>query len=467
MDKFTNKSIEKLKYDLVREGLISYESLENAQEIAKVQSVNVAQALIKMKLLDEKTLINFLEDKLKIPFVELENYSLDTRCLKYVSFNDALKYRVIPLFKIEKTLTVAMSDPLDLFAIDKIVDSIDDDDVVIDPVLASDAAIQKKVEEYYNVDSTVGNISAAKEGETVDWTKLLHEEDLSDEYIRKLIQTIIKQAICSECHELYFEYVNDELSVVFKIDSQTKVTGTIPSILASAFVSRIKSMSGLDPSLSEIPQLGKLCFKSDNISLIASVSSFPTILGERVALKIYKPPVKFSEYNLSKVEKEFLKETIKNGGIIPVCGSSLSGKTHFIYSLLSDIVEEESSQKPCIMTIESVAKYNLKNVNQCELNESIGFNMDKAMRFIEFQSPNIIYFERTGIQGLDYLVSLAYNNKTVITEFQINSVEELQERLSPQDFSMFKSMIKAIVFLHSKDTIEIMSPDAIKKYLQC
>ena len=468
MDKFTNKTIEKLKYDLVRENLISYENLENAQEIAKVQSINVAQALIKMNLLEEKTLINFLEDKLHIPFVELENYSLDTKCLKYVSFNDAIKYRVIPLFKIEKTLTVAMSDPLDLFAIDKIVDSIDgEDEIEIDPVLASDGAIQKKIEEYYNTGATVGNISAVKEGEVVDWTKLLHEEDLSDEYIRKLIQTIIKQAIASNCHELYFEYINDDLSVVFKVNSEIVNTGSVPAILASAFVSRIKSLSGLDPSLSEVPQLGKLCFKSDDISLIASVSSFPTIIGERIALKIYKPPKEFSEYKLFSGETEFLKETIKNGGIILVCGSSLSGKTHFIYSLLSDIANNDISHKTCIMTIESIAKYNLKNVNQCELNESIGFNIDKAMKFIEFQNPDIIYFESVGLKGFDYPASLAYNNKTVITEFQINSVEELQERLSFQDFAVFKSMIKAIIFLHSTNTIEIMSPEAIKKYLQC
>ena len=469
MDKFTNKTIEKLKYDLVREGLISYEQLENAQEIAHVQSINVAQALIKMKLITEQSLLSFIEAKLHIPFVELENYSLDTRCLKYVSFNDAIKYRVIPLFKIEKSLTVAMSDPLDLFAIDKIVEAIDEDsEFEIDPVLASDTAIQNKIEEYYNTTSSVGNITGVQEGETVDWTELLHDEDLSEENIKSLIQTILKQAIYSDCHELYFEYVNDELSVVFKKANETINTGNIPYILAGAFVSRIKSLSGLDPSLSEIPQLGKLCFKLNDTSLIASVSSFPTILGERIALKIYKPPRKFSEYNLPLVSAEFLKDTIWDSGIILVCGSTLSGKTHFIYSLLSEIVNLSSKNIPCVMTIESIAKYHLKNINQCELNESIGFNLERAMKYIEFQNPDVIYFERISSKlGLDYFTSLVYNGKTIITEFMVNSVEELQEKLSPQDFSLFKSLIKAIVFIHSKDTIEIMSQEAVKKYLQC
>lgn len=469
MDKFTNKTIEKLKYDLVRDGLISYEQLENAQDIAHAQSINVAQALIKMKLITEQDLLTFIEDKLHIPFVELENYSLDTKCLKYVSFNDAIKYRVIPLFKIEKSLTVAMSDPLDLFAIDKIVEAIDEEsEFEIDPVLASDKAIQSKIEEYYNTTSAVGNIKSAKKGETVDWTELLHNEDLSEENIKTLIQTILKQAIYSECHELYFEYINEELSVVFKKTNETINTGNIPYILAGAFVSRIKSLSGLDPSLSEIPQLGKLCFKLDDVSLIASVSSFPTILGERIALKIYKPPKEFSKYNLPLVSIEFLKKSILNEGITLVCGSNLSGKTHFIYSLLSEIVNSSNENIPCIMTIESIAKYNLKNVNQCELNESIGFNLEKAMKFIEFQNPQIIYFEEISSKlGLDLFTSLVYKGKSIITEFMVNSVEELQEKLSPNDFSLFKTLIKAIVFIHTQDTVEIMSHEAVKKYLQC
>ena len=470
MDKFTNKTIEKLKYDLVREGLISYEQLENAQDMAKVQSINVAQALIKMKLMSEQSLLSFIEAKLHIPFVELENYSLDKKCLKYVSFNDALNYRVIPLFKIEKSLTVAMSDPMDLFAIDKIVEAIDEDsEFEIDPVLASDSAIQKKIEEYYNTNSSVGNIQGVKEGENVDWTSLLHDENLSEENIKELIQTILKQAIYSDCHELYFEYVNDELSVVFKKGMETQNTGSIPSILAAAFIARIKSLSGLDPSLSEVPQLGKLCFKLDGTDLIASVSSFPTILGERIALKIYRPPMDFSSYNLSPVEEEFLKDCVNSSGVILVCGSGLSGKTHFIYSFLSKIIENSKNNvTPCVMTIESISKYNLKNINQCELNESVGFNLDKALKYIEFQNPDLIYFEGMGSKlGLDLFTSLVYNNKTILTEFMVNSVEELQERLSPSDFSLFKSLIKAIVFIHSKEIIEVMGPDAIKKYLQC
>ena len=123
METITNKTLEKLKYDLVRAGLVPYETIEQAEEIANAQNINIGQALINSGILTEETIIKFLESKLHIPSVNLEDYTLDENCLKYISYSDARKYRIIPLFKIEDTLTVAMADPLDLFAIDKVVET--------------------------------------------------------------------------------------------------------------------------------------------------------------------------------------------------------------------------------------------------------------------------------------------------------------------------------------------------------
>ena len=144
METVTNKTLEKLKYDLVRSGLIQYETLEQAQEIASAQNINIGQALINSGMLTEEVLVKFLETKLHTPFVNLEDYSLDPACLKYISYSDAKRFKILPLFKIEDTLTVAMADPLDLFAIDRIVESAE---CSIEPVLASEPVIIKKIEE--------------------------------------------------------------------------------------------------------------------------------------------------------------------------------------------------------------------------------------------------------------------------------------------------------------------------------
>lgn len=459
MEVINNKTLEKLKYELVRDGIVSYETLEKAEELANVQSINIGQALISSGILNENTLLKFLENKLHIPYVNLEDYTPDAKCASYITFADARKYKMIPLFKIEDILTVAMADPLDLFAIDKVIETAE---CSIEPVIASETSIMKKIDEYYKVADTVDDIILSGEVEKFDWTEELHKEDSGEEHIQKVIRAILKQAIIENIHELNFEQVEDGLKVIFKKHGENIDKGTIPAILNSAFVSKLKVLSNLDPSVCEIPQLGKLCFKVDNTMLIASVSSFPTIMGERIFLKIYKPPKSLNKIITDEKQRNILMQAVQKPGIILVCGSPLSGKTHIIYSLLMQLDGKDKN----IMTIESIAKYELKYVHQCELNENIGFNIDKALRFIEFQSPDIIYIE--GIktrEAFEFLSELYFNDKTVITEFMANNMTDLRQKLAYEDFQSFKSLITCLVFIHSRDSIEVFDKNTLQKYL--
>lgn len=455
----TNKTLEKLKYDLVRDSLVEYETVEKAQEIATAQNINIGQALINSGSLSEEALLKFLEAKLHIPYVNLEDYTLDKNCLKYINFSDAQKYKIIPLFKIESILTVAMADPLDLFAIDKIVETAG---CAIEPVISSEPSIVKKIEEYYKTDNTVGEIYTDDKNINYDWREELHNEDLSEEHIQKIIRAILKQAILENTHEVYFEFAQNGLAVNFKQNTEALDRGYIPSVLTSAFISKLKSLSNLDPSVSEVPQLGKLSFKVDDMALIASISAFPTILGERIFIKIYKPPMPLKKIIKDEITLNNIKNSLANPGIVLVCGSPLSGKTHMIYSLMLEIANSEKN----IMTIESIAKYNLENVNQCEINENIGFNLDKALRFIEFQSPDVIYLE--GVQtkeAFDYFSSLVFKDKTVITEFLANNMADLRKKLAFTDFEMFKSLINCMIFIHSPESIEVFDKSLVQKYL--
>jgi type IV pilus assembly protein PilB len=459
MNIITNKTLETLKYDLVREGLVQYEVVEQAEEIANAQNINIGQALVNSGFLTEEQLIKFLESKLHTPYVNLDDYDLDLKCLKYINYSDARRYKIIPLFKIENTLTVAMADPRDLFAIDKIMETAECE---IDPVLSSEESILKKIDEYYKIDVTVGNISTL-ENIGYNWQDELHKEDLSDNHIQKIIRAILKQAILEGIHEVTFQGEEDGLGVNFKSHGELLNRGIIPSAMVSVFTAKLKSLSELDPSVSEVPQLGKLCFKVDNIMVIASVSTFPTIMGERIFLKIYKPPKALNELITSKTGLTEVKQALNKAGIILVCGSSLSGKTHVIYSLLLEAAKNKAKN---IMTLESISKYELSGVNQCEFNENVGFNMDKAARFIEFQNPDIIYLE--GIKSkdsFDYFSSLVYNDKTIIMEFLANNMDDLKTKMSFSDFDTLKSMISAMIFIHSPNSIEVFNQETLQKYL--
>lgn len=461
METITNKTLEKLKYDLVRAGLVPYETIEQAEEIANAQNINIGQVLINSGTLSEETIIKFLESKLHIPSVNLEDYTLDENCLKYISCADARRYRIIPLFKIEDTLTVAMADPLDLFAIDKVVETAA---CSIEPVIASETSILKKIDECYKNTSSVGEIFTDSEYIGFDWRDELHSEDLSDNHIQKIIRAILKQAILEKVHEITFQQDDEGLCVNFKKEGELFNKGIIPKVLTASFVAKLKILAELDPSVSEVPQLGKLSFKVDDMTVTTSISTFPTIMGERIFLKIYKPPKSLKAIIKSEKQLKIINNALAEAGIILVCGSPLSGKTHIIYSILQECASKNKNKN--IMTLESIAKYHLQGVNQCELNENISFNMDKASRFIEFQSPDIIYLEGVKTKEIfDYFSSLVYDNKTIIMEFLANNMEDLRNKMAFSDFETLKALISCMIFIHSQDSIEVFDRETVQKYI--
>lgn len=455
----SNKTLEKLKYDLVREQLITYEDLEKAEELAYSQKQNVGQILINKGLISEEKLLKFLASKLHFPSTTLSTYIIDEKCLNFISAAEARKFKMIPLFKIEDSLSVAMSDPLDLFAIDKIVEKIGCE---IEPVIVSENSIIQAIDKYYK-DDFVGKVSAVDSSEKYDWREELHKGSLTGDHTLFLIRAILKQAILEDVHELIFEHGENGLAVKFRTPTEVVKTGEIPSMIEAAFVSKLKTASDLDPNVSQISQVGKLIFTTDDdVQLTASVAAFPTLEHERILMKLYKPPKKLNQYGFSRLQIQQLQKALSSPGIIPVCGASLSGKTHLIYSMLQEL----NNPNKTFMTIESIVKYKLNGIHQSELNENIGFNLDKAMRFIEFQEPDVLYFENiTTKQGLDYFSSLVFKNKVLITEFLSDNIEDLKNKLSYPDFATFKSTISCIIYIHGKDDVEVFEGDALKQYI--
>lgn len=451
----TNKTVEKLKHDLVKEGLINFDDLEKAEEIAVAQKINIAQALIRSNIIEEEPLLKFIESKLHIPYVNLDDYTPDEKTLTYINSQDAIKYKIMPLFAIEDVLTIAMADPMDLFLINNLISTAD---MKIEPIICSEKSILKAINKYYF--KSPENISLQEEN--IDWRTYITNNIQNEDQLQRLIDVILMQAIHEKVHEIFFEHDPGGFCLKFKHNSNIDNKGELPSLLVPLFIAKLKKMSKLNPDISEMPQLGKLIFRLNNIDYVASISAFPTIAGERIALKIYSPPNSFDSLPISADKKEYIKQSINNHGILLICGSELSGKTHIIYSLLSEMAKEKTS----IMTVESIVKYNIKEINQCELNENIGFNLDKVIRFIEFQMPDIIYFEAFNTKTtLDYFVHLALQQKTIITEFCANNIESLRKKLSFSEFELFKNLISCLIFVHSKDSIEVFTKNDLEKYL--
>jgi len=425
----TNKTLEKLKYDLVRAGFITYEQLSQAEEISKNESKSLSQTLIKLNLLKEETLLSFIESKLRVPFVNLDDYTLDPSCLKYISLEEAKNYRLIPLFKIENILTIAMADPLDLFLLDNLAGLTD---CLIEPVICSEGNIIKAINRYYS--KNVNYLQNNLEENNFDWKNQLNSEIHGDLQAKNVVAALIHHANLENASEIIIENNNNSLKISFKKDNGYVDRGNIPILLVPVFVSTLKTLSNMDINTQNLPQLGKLRLNSDNYTQFSSkisqltvcVSSFPTNKGERFVLKIYQAPGNLQSYFNNERLLSTLKSAVDSPCFIIMSGKNISTLTGLIYSILNQL----NPLNKRALTIESIVKFDLTNVNQCQLSEKVGFNLNKAVSFLEFQSPDLIYLENAiSDSGLNYINSFIEGGKTVITELYAKDKEELTNKL--------------------------------------
>ncbi len=433
----SNKTIEKLKYDLVRNKLISYDDLIEAQEFAKKNQQNLAQVLIEKNFISEETLLKFIQDNLHIPFVNLEDYSLDENCLSFITVEDARRYKVLPLFKIENVLTVAMADPLDLFVINNLIKCIKCD---IEPIICSERLILEFIERYYVKKKHEEVVIQPSEGLVIDWREELNEESPDTVQIEKIINSIISQALLEDVFEVIFENTSEGINVKFRKFDQIENKGVIPYLLSSSCVSHIKTLSGLDNLVFDVPQLGKFTYQSDIEYVTGIVSTFPLVNGERIVVKLYHPPKVIDDLPIKAAQKEIIRESLEKPGIILIAGPRLSGKSFMAYSILNSLNGEDKN----IMTIESIVKYDLRGINQCELREKVGFNKEKALKYIDFQSPDIIYFEE--FISEKFLVNFVKTGKLIITEMSAKNTDEAENILAAENFSEIREFLNCIIF---------------------
>jgi len=444
---FSNKTIEKLKYDLIRENIITFDDLTKAEEISLSGNLHIGQVLIQEKLISEDKLLKFIEKNLHIPYVNLEDYSLDSSCLKFISAEDAKNHKILPLFKIEDVITVAMADPLDLFVLNNLVKSVN---LKIEPVVCSERLIVESVNKLYSYST---KLFLSEQKEKFDWKNELNSEIVNELQAEKIIHAIAYQAFSEEVSEIIIENTTEGRKVKFKKDNGFEEKGCLPILLTPLFIHKLKMLSGIDPKTSDIPQLGKFNLIFDKQDTAIVTSTFPTSKGERFVVKLYKSPNCINELSVNAEDCDFIENCLCESGLILIAGPNLSGKSYVAYSLLNSI---DKSLKN-VMTLESIIKYDLKQVNQSEIKENIGFNFEKAVKFINFQSPDVIYIEEVfSEQDIQYITMLAKSGKTVINEILAATAEDLAVKLNTKEYIEFKQIIKCLIFVENKDRIQIV-----------
>ncbi len=442
----SNKTIEKLKYDLVRDKLVSFDDLTCAEEIADKKGKNLAQVLTEEGFIREEVFLKFIQDNLHIPYVNLRDYSLDEKCLGFISAKDAKKYCILPLFRIENVLTIAMADPLNLFVINNLVKCVQCN---IEPVICAERQILEAIKKYYPEKQ---ESSESGQGLIIDWREELDEETPDIQQVERIMDSITSQALLEKVFEVVFENTEQGLAVKFRKPGLTENKGVIPLLISPLCVSHIKNVCGLDSEVFDVPQVGKFTIKADIDYITCIVSTFPATNGERLSIKLYNPPKTLKELTLKPQEARLLKESLDKPGVILIAGPQLSGKSYFAYTILNSL---DSANKN-IMTVESLVKYDLPGVNQCELNEKIGFSIEKALEMIDFQSPDIVYVEEVLSGKLcENILALAKSGKLVITEINAAGSSELTESFSEDEIKEFGRIPGCIIIVRDSDNISV------------
>ena len=380
-----NKTMDKLKYDLVREGLIELDVLNVAEENAQKNSNNLSDELILENLITEKNLLDFVQKRLHIPYVELADYNPDIDCLRFISIDDAKKYNIFPLFMIEDVLTIAMSDPLDLFAINTLFN---EENISIEPVVCSEQSIKKAINDYYRAEKT-----------EFSWQDKLITFDLNDGILSQIISEIISDAIKKEVSDIYMERSVSGLNIFFN----RELVGYIPNIIVTRFLFELFNNAGIDSVQENIPQKSRFNFSFNGENYPVIISVFPAKSGSRIALSINKP-----RKNISENLKNKLSVIMKKPAFILV----ENAENEFKYSLA-----EYLSEKFFVLMAEDTVRYELSSVTQIETNKNTGVYFDEIINHIELQNFDIIFWEKVYTKEQFEKLKLLSKEKTIFVSF--------------------------------------------------
>lgn len=390
----------KLGKFLLEENLVTQEQLDKALKDQEVHGGRLGTNLMKLGYITEKQLISILSKQYNVPGVDLSTMDIEDGVLKLIPSNIATKYELIPLSRIGKTLTVAMVNPDDIFALEDIKFSTGFE---VQPVVTTEISIRNALEKFYEGQDLLQSVekemeAVEEEVEVVEaGDKEADEDEMSDLAaeigsgpIVKLVNTIITKGVEAGASDIHIEPYDKELRVRFRIDGILREVMKPPKKMHKAVVSRIKIMAKMKIAEKRLPQDGRIKVRIKRKPIDFRVASMPTIYGEKMALRILdRSAISFNLEDLG-FEKEqlekFLQAIRMPFGIVLVTGPTGCGKTTTLYSALEKI----NSLEVNITTAEDPVEYSLVGVNQVQMREMVGLTFASALRSYLRQDPNII-----------------------------------------------------------------------------
>ena len=429
---------------LVKEKVITPEQLEQATKLQKDSHTRLASALVKLGFLSDEDVTNFLSRQYGVPAINLSYFEIDPAVVKLIPYETAKRYQILPLSRVGASLTIAMVDPTNVFAMDDIKFMTGFN---IEPVVASESSIIEGIDKAYGtskeeeLEQVMQSMNDLGEGADVEVQaeeqelELKELEKAADEApIVKLVNLVLTDAVKRGASDIHMEPYEKEFRVRFRIDGILLLIMNPPLKLKDAITSRLKIMAKLDISEKRLPQDGRIMLKMQiggkKKQLDFRVSTLPTLWGEKIVLRLLDKEnlrldmtkLGFEAESLVKFEKAILKPY----GMVLVTGPTGSGKTNTLYSAISRLNQPDTN----IMTAEDPVEFQLGGVNQVQMKEQIGLNFAAALRAFLRQDPNIILVgEIRDFETAEIAIKAALTGHLVLSTLHTNGAPETITRL--------------------------------------
>ena len=435
---------------LVKENLITQQQLKEALENQRVHGGRLGHCLIKLGFVTDDEITAILSRQYGVPSINLSFFDVDPGVVKLIPVETAQKYQIMPLSRVGSTLTIAMIDPTNVFAMDDIKFMTGFN---IEPVVASETAIRESIDKYYGtthsielkkvmediavvdpklVDGDDTSLEVASDEEAIDLEGL--EQAAEEAPIVKLVNLILSNAVKRGASDIHLEPYEKEFRVRFRIDGVLNAVMNPPLKLKDAITSRIKIMAKLDISEKRLPQDGRIKIKMKNEGkakdLDFRVSVLPTLYGEKVVLRLLDKDNLMLDMTRLGFEPDPLKRfeaaILKPYGMVLVTGPTGSGKTNTLYSSIARLNRIDTN----IMTAEDPVEFNLAGINQVQMKEQIGLNFAAALRSFLRQDPNIILVgEIRDFETAEIAVKAALTGHLVLSTLHTNDAPSTISRL--------------------------------------
>ncbi len=418
---------------------ISDADIQKAVKIYNEKGGKLGNILIQLALIDEKELLALASDNFKIPLLNLAKYKVNQDMAKLIPDKMARKHQIVPISRIGNTLTVAMSDPLNIIALDDIAILTK---LKVEAVISTEKDVLDALDKLYGKpeeEQSALNQFIEQTGEDVEFLKKENEDEANSVHSLsatdeapaiKIVDLLLKEALKRRASDLHIEPYEKQVRVRFRIDGKLESVLTIPKKNQNSVLARLKIMSRIDITENRIPQDGRFKIKVNEKEVDFRVSILPVHFGSKVVMRVLdKSALSLGLENMGFLPKNleaFNAAVKKPFGMILITGPTGSGKSTTLYSILSKLNTPERN----LITIEDPIEYQIAGITQIQTRAEIGLDFMSGLRAVLRQSPDVVMVgEIRDAETVDIAIKASLTGQLVLSTLHTNDAAGAITRL--------------------------------------